>query len=297
MEGFASDLRSDFSKAREEVQMREDTARYELQKVVKYRKATIGDLSAMVEKWAAASSVVKERGAVKKRLDADITAARESIKSATACDAILVIDACLRQYARTCGGHLSDEIQELEQRGEELRNDMRKRLSSAIGDTAQADPMEIFLLLERSNDYGADFDKPRRKAAQRLQQLEEAAEAEIRQVIPSTDYAGIQAVQKKYEGWPAGIQGALGMLENRREWLLSEAAAACRKIRTSTDITVLHGTLAKYADYRVDCPGYSEVRTQRDKSLAEAIADLHETTVDESATIGKVEAVITRHAS
>ena len=294
LEGFASDLRSDFSKAREEVQMREDTARYELQKVVKDRKATIGDLSAMVEKWAAASSVVKERGAVEKRLDADITAARESIKSATACDAILVIDACLRQYARTCGGHLSDEIQELEQRGEELRNDMRKRLSSAIGDTAQADPMEIFLLLERSNDYGADFDKPRRKAAQRLQQLEEAAEAEIRQVIPSTDYAGIQAVQKKYEGWPAGIQGALGMLENRREWLLSEAAAACRKIRTSTDITVLHGTLEKYADYRVDCPGYSEVRKQRDKSLAEAIADLHETTVDESATIGKVEAVITR---
>ena len=293
LEGFASDLRSDFSRAREEVQMREDTARYELQKVVKDGKATIGDLSAMIEKWAAASSVVKERGAVQKRLDADITAARKSIKSATACDAILVIDACLRQYARTCGDHLLDEIHELVQRGEELRNDMRKRLSSAIRD-AQADPMEIFVLVERSNDYGADFDNPRRKAAQRLKQMEEAAEAEIRQMIPSTDYAGIQAVQKKYEGWPAGIQGALGMLENRREWLLSEATAACRKFRTSADITVLHGALEKYADYRVDCPGYLEVRKQHDKSLAEAIADLHETTVDESATIGKVEAVITR---
>ena len=154
--------------------------------------------------------------------------------------------------------------------------------------------MELFLLLERSNDYGSDFDKPCRKAAQRLEQMEKVAEAEIRQMIPSTEYAKIQAVQKKYEGWPARIQGALGMLENRREWLLSEAAAACRRVRISTDITVLHGALQKYADYRVDCPGYSQVRKQHDKELAAAIADLREITVDESATIGEVEAVIMR---
>ena len=111
LEPFASDLRSDFDRAREEVQMREDTARYELQKNLKDSEATIGDLSAVIQKWAAASSVVKERRAVQTRLDADTDAARKSMKSAAICDAILDVDACLRQYARTCGELLSGEIQ------------------------------------------------------------------------------------------------------------------------------------------------------------------------------------------
>eukprot|EP01043_Picozoa_sp_COSAG02_P048534 COSAG02_NODE_4776_length_4989_cov_8.197327_1_plen_1240_part_10 len=294
LEEFASDLRSDFDRARDEVQMREDTARYELQKIVKDSAATIGDLSAMIQKWAPASSVVKERGVVQKRLDADTDAARKSMNKATACDDILIVDACLRQYARTCGDLLSHEIQDLIQRREELRGDMWERLSSACETAAQPDPMELFLLLERSNDYGSDFDKLRRKAAQRLERMEKAAEAEIRQMIPSTEYAKIRAVQKKYEGWPARIQGALGMLENRREWLLSEAAAACRRTRISTDITVLHEALEKYEDYRVDCPEYSQVRKQHDKELAAAIADVREITVDSSATIGEIEAVIMR---
>ena len=95
--------------------------------------------------------------------------------------------------------------------------------------------MKLSLLLERSNDYGAKFDKLRRKAAQRLKRMEQAADAEIREMMPSKEYAKIQAVQKKYEGWPAGIQGALGMLENRREWGHVPAAIdAFARARTKT---------------------------------------------------------------
>lgn len=294
LEEFSTDLRAEFEKAREEVQMREDTARYELQKVVKDHMATIGDLSSMIDKWSEASSVVKERGSVQKRLDADIVTARAAMVSATACDDILVIDACIRQYARTCGDHLGGETMELVQRSEDLRDDLWERLATAADGVDEPDPMQLYLLIERSKDYGTDFDSPRRKATKRLQGMEQVAEAEIRAMIPSTEYAKIVAVQKKYEGWPAAINGALGMLENRREWLLSEAGSACKRTRISTDITVLHAALNTYADYHVDCPAYSSVRKQHDKQLAAAIANLRETTVDAAATIGDVETVLTR---
>ena len=291
---FAYDFRGDFEKVREEVQMREDTARYELQKIVAAKDATIYDLAAMIEKWSAAASVVKESNAVKKRMEADKAVARNVMVVATRGDEIVAIGAVLRQYGRSCGVHLAAEILELQARGEALRDDMWSKLEMVHEQNLDPDPMVTHLLIERSRDYGGDFDALRRKATKRLKGMLTAAETEIREMVMSTEYAKIVAVQRRHDGWPHAIDGALGMLENRRQWLLAEAGSALKRTRITTNIVVLHAALKTYSDYVTDCPSYTDVQTQHDKELGAAIAELRTTTSDRSATIGEIEDVLTR---
>ena len=48
-------------------------------------------------------------------------------------------------------------------------------------------------------------------------------------MVMSTEYAKIVAVQRRHDGWPHAIDGPLGMLENRREWLLAEASSMLKR--------------------------------------------------------------------
>ena len=292
---FEEDARDDFETVRREVQRREDGARWELQKVLRDSSATINDLSASVDKWGGCEAVTSERAAVQKRLSAAVESAKAEIVAATAGDAITAVDACLQQYAASSDSKLAEELTALEQRGEDLRDEMWEQLTQASDSETPPHAMVLAKMVERAETFGSELSGPRRAVERRLDAIIAAAQAELRKLALISDYGLIRRTQERYKGWPSGTDAALQQLEQRRVWLLGEANKALKSAGYSTNITLLHGVLEKHADYEPDCPLFAEIRRRHDKALAEAIAEMESTRLDQTVDIKGLERVLAHY--
>lgn len=117
-------------------------------------------------------------------------------------------------------------------------------------------PRPIIAVVERSMNFGASVEKPRKKAEARIKHLITDAKKAMGDMRKSKRYTDVLEMIAKYDGFADETQAAWLQLCGHRDGLVQSARLVIFKLVKETDPNVIDRTLATYAGTDKDHPGW-----------------------------------------
>ena len=144
-------------------------------------------------------------------------------------------------------------------------------------------PRPIIAVVERSMNFGASVEKPRKKAQARIKHLIAEATKAMGDMCKSERYTEVLEMIAKYDGFADETQKTWQQLCAARDKLVMNARLVIFELVKETDPNVIDSTLAKYAGKSKDHPGwdFSEAVKEANAAALARRAEVIGTAVEE----------------